>query len=98
MKKRVNPKMVDDDNPELTTEEIRAMRPAREVLPPELYAILPKRRPGQRGPQKALVKQQVTLRLDAKILAHFKAGGRGWQTRINDALKRIVAKPKGKAA
>jgi len=34
---------------ELTTEEIRAMRPAREVLPPELYAILPKRRPGQRG-------------------------------------------------
>jgi len=83
---------------ELTTEEIRAMRPAREVLPPELYAILTKRRPGQRGPQKALVKQQVTLRLDAIILAHFKAGGRGWQTRINAALKRIVAKPKGKAA
>jgi len=98
MKKRVNPEMVDDENPELTREEIFAMRPAREVLPPELYAILPKRRPGQRGPQKALVKQQVTLRLDAKILAHFKAGGRGWQTRINDALKRIVAKPKGKAA
>ena len=98
MKKRVNPEMVDDENPELTTEEIQAMRPAREVLPPELYAILTKRRPGQRGPQKALVKQQVTLRLDAKILAHFKAGGRGWQTRINDALKRIVAKPKGKAA
>jgi len=83
---------------ELTREEIFAMRPAREVLPPELYAILTKRRPGQRGPQKALVKQQVTLRLDAKILAHFKAGGRGWQTRINDALKRIVTKPKGKAA
>jgi uncharacterized protein (DUF4415 family) len=83
---------------ELTREEIFAMRPAAEVLPPELYAILPKRRPGQRGSQKAIVKQQVTLRLDAKILAHFKAGGRGWQTRINDALKRIVAKPKGKAA
>jgi len=74
------------------------MRPAREVLPPELYAILTKRRPGQRGPQKALVKEQVTLRLDANILTHFKAGGRGWQTRINAALKRIVAKPKGKAA
>jgi uncharacterized protein (DUF4415 family) len=83
---------------ELTREEIFAMRPAAEVLPPELNAILTKRRPGQRGPQKALVKQQVTLRLDPKILAHFKAGGRGWQTRINDALKRIVAKPKGKAA
>ena len=83
---------------ELTREEIFAMRPAREVLPPELYAILKKRHPGQRGPQNAPTKQQVTLRLDAKILAHFKAGGRGWQTRINDALKRIVSKPKGKAA
>jgi len=98
MKRKPNPEMVDDENPEWTEEDFRRARPASEVLPPELYAILTKRRPGQRGPQKALVKQQVTLRLDAKILAHFKAGGRGWQTRINDALKRIVAKPKGKAA
>ena len=44
------------------------------------------------------MKQQVTLRLDANILAHFKASGRGWQTRINAALKRIVAKPQGTAA
>jgi uncharacterized protein (DUF4415 family) len=90
--------MIDDENPEWTEEDFRRSGTAREVLPPELYAILPKRRPGQRGPQKALVKQQVTLRLDANILTHFKAGGRGWQTRINAALKRIVAKPKGKAA
>jgi uncharacterized protein (DUF4415 family) len=83
---------------ELTREEIFAMRPAAEVLPPELLAILPKRLPGQRGAQKAPVKRQVTLRLDENIVAHFKAGGRGWQTRINAALKRIVAKPKGKAA
>jgi len=31
-------------------------------------------------------KAQVTLRLDAQMLAHFKATGNGWQTRINDAL------------
>lgn len=32
-------------------------------------------------------KEQVTLRLDADILAEFKAAGNGWQTRINDALR-----------
>jgi len=31
-------------------------------------------------------KEQVTLRLDTKILEQFKATGSGWQTRINDAL------------
>ena len=31
-------------------------------------------------------KEQVTLRLDAKILERFRATGSDWQTRINDAL------------
>ena len=32
-------------------------------------------------------KKQVTLRLDADIIAHFRTTGRGWQTRINKALR-----------
>ena len=37
------------------------------------------------------VKQQVTLRLDADVLHWFKTkGGRGYQTRINAALRRLV--------
>ncbi len=39
------------------------------------------------------VKQQITLRLDADIIAWFKAraeGGRGYQTDINRALRRHV--------
>ena len=48
------------------------------------------RRPGQRGPQKAPTKEQVTLRLDREVLAHFRCSGRGWQTRLNDTLKRII--------
>lgn len=32
-------------------------------------------------------KVQITLRLDADLVAKFKASGDGWQTRINDALK-----------
>ena len=50
------------------------------------------RRPGQRGPQKAPTKQQVTVRLDRQLLAHFRRGGRGWQTRLNEALKRLVSR------
>jgi hypothetical protein len=37
------------DSPELTAEEIASLRPAREVLPPELFEALTKRKPGQRG-------------------------------------------------
>lgn len=32
-------------------------------------------------------KQLLTVRYDADIVAAFKATGRGWQTRMNDALR-----------
>ncbi len=35
-------------------------------------------------------KKQVTLRLDADLIERFRADGPGWQTRINDALRRAV--------
>jgi uncharacterized protein (DUF4415 family) len=77
---------------ELTAEDMKLFRPAAEVLPPELLAVLPKRKPGQRGPQRTPTKEQITLRLDRDVVAHFKAGGPGWQSRINAALRRIVGK------
>ena len=40
MPKRPDPYLIDDENPELMPEQIRAMRPASEVLPPELYESL----------------------------------------------------------
>ena len=36
------------------------------------------------------LKKPVTLRLDADILAWFQRGGRGYQTRINRALRQVV--------
>ena len=36
------------------------------------------------------VKKPVTLRLDADILAWFQRGGRGYQTRINQALRKVM--------
>jgi uncharacterized protein (DUF4415 family) len=35
-------------------------------------------------------KVQVTMRIDADVLAQLKATGSGWQTRANDALRNWV--------
>lgn len=35
-------------------------------------------------------KQAVSLRLDPQVVAWFKRDGRGWQTRMNDALRRAA--------
>lgn len=64
-----------DDN------ELKAFRSASEALPANIKKVL-----GVRGKQKAPTKEQVTLRLDKEIIEHFKAQGKGWQTRLNDAL------------
>jgi uncharacterized protein (DUF4415 family) len=42
-----------------------------------------------RGPQKAPTKVLTTIRLDADVIAFFRAQGTGYQSRINDALKRV---------
>ncbi|MDD5037438.1 MAG: BrnA antitoxin family protein [Methylococcaceae bacterium] len=45
------------------------------------------RRPGQRGKQKIPVKVPTTIRFDADVLAALKSTGKGWQTRVNDAMR-----------
>ena len=63
------------------------MRPGSEALPPKLFAALTARKPGQRGPQKAPTKKQITIRLDPAVLEGYRASGDGWQRRINAVLK-----------
>jgi len=44
--------------------------------------------PVTRGrPKSAQPKVSTTIRLDADVLARFRAGGPGWQSRINAALR-----------
>jgi uncharacterized protein (DUF4415 family) len=43
-----------------------------------------------RPPLGAEAKKQVTLRLPAGVIEHFRAGGKGWQSRISEALERHV--------
>ncbi len=92
--KRPDPEMTDDENPEWTGEMFARARRGREVLPeilPQATAeALLKRKPGQRGPGKKPAKEPVRLRLDPRVLEHFKAQGPGWQTRINDALVAVI--------
>jgi uncharacterized protein (DUF4415 family) len=38
------------------------------------------------------VKRQVSLRLDGDVLAWFQRDGRGYQTRINRALRKLMEK------
>nr|CAA6830831.1 MAG: Unknown protein [uncultured Thiotrichaceae bacterium] len=42
-------------------------------------------------PKVATPKEHVTIRLDADILQALRASGKGWQTRVNDALRDYVA-------
>jgi uncharacterized protein (DUF4415 family) len=53
-----------------------------------------KRKVGERGPQKAPTKKLVSLRLSAVVLEHYKATGPGWQSRIDETLKRAVGRTK----
>ena len=61
------------------------LRPVIEVMPDHVE----RHRPG-RGKQKAPTKEKVTVRLDADIVAHFRSTGRGWQTRLNEVLRKSV--------
>lgn len=41
------------------------------------------------------IKQQITARLDADVLAWLKAGGKGYQSRMNAILRQAMLSTKG---
>ena len=65
--------MPDNDSPELSNEIFQQLKPIGQVLP-ELN----------------LGKQRITIMLDASVIKAYKAkaGGRGYQTLINETLRR----------
>ena len=75
----------DSDASEIGADQTRRMRPASEALP---GFVARWRR--TRGKQKAPTKQQITIRLDADVVEHFRSRGRGWQTRLNAELRRAA--------
>jgi len=92
------PKVVfDDDNPEWTEEDFaRALR--GDQIPAHIRAAFPKMRGRPAGSTKADAKVQVSLRIDPDVLAAFKAGGAGWQSRMNAALRAAASKERKRTA
>lgn len=69
------------DNPEITPDEFAQAKPFSQVFP-ELAENIRR----ARGKQVAPTKELVSLRLNREALAKFRALGRGWQTKIDEAL------------
>lgn len=76
-----------DDAPEWTQDQFdraeiaiggKVIRPANGTLT----------KPGR--PKKANAKVSVHLRLSPEVIAHFRARGPGWQTRIDEALRKAA--------
>ena len=70
------------DNPELTAADLAAAKPFAETFPQAAKALR-----AARGPQKAPTKVATTIRLSPDVVAFFRQGGQGWQSRINAALR-----------
>jgi uncharacterized protein (DUF4415 family) len=66
----------------LSLRDVQKMRSAKKSLPENLQHKV-----GVRGPQKAPVKQRITIRLSPEVIEPFKETGAGWQTRVNRALE-----------
>ncbi len=71
-----------DDAPELTAE----MLAEAEVFKSEQFL---RRGPGR--PKAEMTKEKISVRLDPDVLARLRAGGPGWQSRINTVLRKALA-------
>jgi uncharacterized protein (DUF4415 family) len=89
-KREEEPWIDPDDSPEWTEEMFRAaaiyrgdklIRPATGVLGPNGVVG----RPPSENPKK-----QITLRLDPDVIEGFRATGKGWQSRVNKALREAL--------
>ena len=77
----------------LTPEEDAAITAAAEAdpdNPPLTDEDFARMVPSRGRPRLANPKVPVTLRVDADVLERFKATGKGWQSRMNEALRKAV--------
>lgn len=68
----------DPDTHECSDEEMAELRPLAEF----------KRASGR--PKAEVTKERVTIRLSPEVTAYFRATGKGWQTRLDEALREYV--------
>ena len=73
---------MDGEVRQLTAKDMAKFRPTTEVLSQSLRKKL-----GVRGPQKAPIKERITIRLSREVVEQFRESGEGWQTRVDAALR-----------
>ncbi len=77
---------------ELTIADIKRLRPLREIDPDMLEAVENARRRGR--PPAASPKQRMGFRLAADVIAGIRASGRGYNARVEQALREALAEGK----
>lgn len=82
----------DAENPEWTREDFKSAKRMSE-MPEEFQRAFSRK---GRGPQKAPVKEQVTMRLSPDVMEAVRKTGPRWQVRVNEVLrKEFVGKRQG---
>jgi uncharacterized protein (DUF4415 family) len=81
----------DPDARELDAEWFAQAKPASEFYQSETYAALVAMKRPRGRPKADETKVFTAIRLDADLLAAFKSTGKGWQTRVNAALRQYIA-------
>jgi uncharacterized protein (DUF4415 family) len=85
----------DPDARELDADWFKSARPAREVEPPEFFEAWAKLKRARGRPPLETPKIATAIRFDADVLAGLRATGKGWQTRVNDAMRQWLAQRPG---
>ena len=80
MSKKLNPELMDADNPEWT-EDMFKDSVKFNSLPIALQVKLRGR------PKASVTKERITIRLSQDVVDRFRESGDGWQTRVDAALK-----------
>lgn len=86
-----NKPLIDADGEvrELTACDFNKIKPLS-VADPALFKML-KAAKASRGVQVEPTKERITIRLSQDVTEYFRASGKGWQSRMNGALKEWIA-------
>jgi uncharacterized protein (DUF4415 family) len=77
---------------EITAEDMKHFKPAKEVLPPEFFIEMDKlKAKRQRGrPKIEAPREMLSLRLKKNVVAGIKSSGKGYNTRVEKILEEAL--------
>lgn len=76
----------DEDAAEAADSELALAKPFAAAFPDLMESI----RRGRGRPAIANSRKQISLRLDGDVIEKFKSTGKGWQSRLNEALRKAA--------